>query len=149
LILYQDSDSICKRYLTDEIGIAETQAAMAAADYLATSLIAYAEVRGVLARARRGRRIRSNRQYARVSAEFEEDWSDYYQIAVSPELVKEAGRLAEQHSLTGVDALHVASAAALRDRVPDRIEISTWDWQSGLISALVAEGLVLAHEVNG
>jgi uncharacterized protein len=146
LILYQDTDSICKLYLTDEIGIAETRKAVEEADALATSLLSYAEVRGVLARARRGRRIGSNRAYDRVAAEFEDDWPHYFVILVSPEIVREAGGLAAKQALTGVDALHLASAVSLRAQVPDDISTSTWDKR--LAAAFLAEGLALAHEVT-
>jgi predicted nucleic acid-binding protein len=146
LILYQDTDSICKRYLTDEEGIAETRRAADAADVLAASLIAYAEVKGVLARARRARRIRSRNAFEQASADFEGDWQDYFVISVSTELVREAGRLATEHALTGVDAIHLASAIALRERVPDVVAVSTWD--RVLASAMRAEGLSLAHEVT-
>jgi predicted nucleic acid-binding protein len=146
LILYQDTDSICKLYLTDEEGTAETRRTAAEADVLAASLVAYAEVKGVFARARRARRIRSNRALEQVSQDFDTDWQDYFVVAVSSELVHEAGRLAMQHALTGVDAIQLASAESLRDRVPDAFSFSTWD--KALASAAIAEGLSLAHEVT-
>jgi predicted nucleic acid-binding protein len=146
LILYQDTDSICKLYLSDEEGIAETRQAAGEADVLAASLIAYAEVKGVFARARRARRIRSTRALEQASADFDADWQDYFVMAVSSELVLEAGRLAMEHALTGVDAIHLASAKSLRDRISDNIAFSTWD--RTLARAAVTEGLYLAHEVN-
>lgn len=146
MILYQDADSICKRYLDDEEGIEETRAATAGADVVATSLVSFAEVKGVLVRARRQRRIRSVRQYERVSREFERDWPDYYRITVDEAIAQRAGGLAEQYALTGLDAIQLASALTLRDLVPDTVEISTWD--RDLQVAIKAEGLSLAHEVN-
>lgn len=148
MILYQDADSICKRYLLDEDGVDETSRAIESAEVLATSIVSYAEVRGALARARRGRRIRSARQYDRVSTEFEGDWPRYYRISLDEGLVHRAGALAEQYALTGLDAIQLASALSLRDLVPDTGEVSAWDRNSGLVSAIRAEGLVLAHEVN-
>ena len=146
MILYQDTDSICKRYLTDEEGIAETGRAVNTADVVATSLIAYAEVKGVLSRARRARRLRSTRAFQQASDDFDADWQNYFVIAVSPELVADAGRLASEHALTGVDAIHLASALALRARVPATVSVSTWD--RVLARAFRAEGLSLAHEVT-
>jgi predicted nucleic acid-binding protein len=131
--------------LTDEEGIAETRQSADDADVLAASLIAYAEVKGVFARARRARRIRSARSLSWVSEDFDTDWQDYFVIALSSELVLEAGRLAMAHALTGVDAIHLAAAKALKDRVPDDFSFSTWD--KALARAAIAEGLPLAHEV--
>jgi predicted nucleic acid-binding protein len=146
VILFQDTDSICKRYLLDEEFIQETRDAVAAAESLAASVLSYVEVRGVLARARRARRIANNRSYIRLSEEFEEDWDGYFRIGVSESIVLEAGRLAEKHFLRGMDAIQLASALALSSLTTMPILVSTWDRNSGLIGAIRAEGLSLAHE---
>lgn len=146
MILYQDTSSIVKRYLNDETGLEETQAAIAAAQVLASSSIAFAEVKGVLVRARRARRITSARAFERVSTEFEQDWLDYYAVAVSQEMIRRAGLLATVHALSGVDALQLASALALNERTDSDVILSTWDRE--LAAAARAEGLQLTHEVN-
>ncbi|HLF71938.1 MAG TPA: type II toxin-antitoxin system VapC family toxin [Dehalococcoidia bacterium] len=146
MILYQDSDSICKRYLHDEEGIAETARAVEEADVVATSALSYAEVKGVLSRARKGRRISTEPRFKRVSEEFETDWRAYFQVAVSTELIVRACDLATKHALTGIDAIHLASAITLRGQVPDVMAASTWDKQ--LAGACIAENLTLAHEVS-
>ncbi|MPZ48302.1 MAG: PIN domain-containing protein [Dehalococcoidia bacterium] len=148
MILFLDSDSICKRYLRDEDNIDETLLAMEAADVLAASILSYVEVRGVLARARRVRRIRSASSYARITAEFEVDWDGYFRIALSDEIIAEAGRLAERYFLRGVDAILLATALALSSKSFEPVEISTWDRNSGLVAAIQSEGLSLAHEVT-
>jgi predicted nucleic acid-binding protein len=148
LILFQDTDSICKRYLNDEQHIEVTRQSMADADVLAASIVSYVEVRGVLARARRGRRIRSAREYTRVTSEFETDWVDYLRIGLSEAIVIEAGRLAEKHYLRALDAIILATAITLKSQSLDSISFSTWDNDSGLIGAATAEGLALAHEVS-
>jgi hypothetical protein len=81
-----------------------------------------------------------------ASDDFDADWRDYFVIAVSSELVLEAGRLAMEHALTGVDAIHLASVKSMRDRIPDTVSFSTWD--RALAGAAAAEGLALAHEVT-
>jgi predicted nucleic acid-binding protein len=146
LILFQDTDSICKLYLDDEERIEEARQSASAADVLAASSISYAEVKGVLARARNGRRIRSQREYARVSTLFEADWRGYFRVGVSDEIIWHAGQLAEKHGIKGVDAVVLASAVEIVARVPESLSFSTWD--SRLSAAAIAEGLSLAHEVG-
>jgi predicted nucleic acid-binding protein len=146
LILYQDSNSIVKRYLRDEHGITETAEVVAGAGMVATSLISYVEVRSALARARAGNRFRSQAEYTRAVASFVGDWRRLGRVEVSSSVVMSAGELAEKHSLRGADALHLAALLALAQRVDEDIEFSTWDKR--LAAAAEAEGLSLAHEVT-
>ena len=146
MILFLDSDSLCKRYLRDEDHVTETLDAIEAADVLAASATSYVEVRGVLARARRARRIRSNSGYDRIKAEFEADWDDYFRVNVSDQIIRDEGQLAEKHFLRGGDAIVLAAAIALSAQSVEPVEFSTWD--KDLAGAGVAEGLSLAHEVN-
>ena len=144
MILYQDSDSICKRYLRDEIGGPEAQRAIERSNAQAVSWISYAEVRAALAAAHRANRFLSDEDYLRAKRDFEDDWQSYLKLSVSPDLVWGAGSLAERHSLRAYDALHLASILSLNS--PDTLEVSTWD--RFLRRALVSEGFVLAHEVT-
>jgi predicted nucleic acid-binding protein len=145
LILFQDSNSIAKRYLNDEEGIAETKQAMDSAEFLAASFLAYVEVRALLAAANRGKRFRTGSQYSRTLREFEEDWPDYFKISITEELILNAGELAEKRGLRGYDAVQLASALVLRESVADEVQFSTWDLD--LNRAAIAEGLDVAHEV--
>lgn len=143
MILYQDTSSIVKRYVRDERGIQETREAVEKADVLATSLIAYPEVRAAFARASRGGRFVGQDEYPRILRDFGSDWRRYAKVNLSRSLIRLAGDLAEKHALTGYDAVHIASALTLRDRIPDTIAISTWDDKLG--QAAAEEGLSLAH----
>jgi predicted nucleic acid-binding protein len=146
LILYMDSSSIVKLYVQDESGITETRTAAVQADYIATSAIAYAEVRAAFARMRRSGRVRSARAHRGVVAAFETDWPSFLAVNVSSEIIHRAGELTETHPLSGYDALHLASALGTEETIPESITLSTWDNQ--LSRAAKAEGLSLAHEVK-
>ncbi len=64
----------------------------------------------------------------RAAAAFDQDWSDYFLIESTDDVVRAAGNAAERHSLSGADALHLASALALRDASPgETIQLATWD----------------------
>ena len=143
MILYQDTNSIVKGYIRDEKGIHETREAVEEADVLATSAIAYAEVRAAFARARREARFVDKDEYPAVLRDFQRDWRHYAKVTVASSLIRMAGDLAEEHALRGYDAVYLASALTLRERVPDSITISTWD--NELSEAAVREGFSLAY----
>ena len=132
-----------KRYVRDESGIEETREAVEEADVVATSLLAYVEARAAFARANRDGRFADEGQYSLLLQNFGGDWAQYAKVNLSPSLAVSAGELAERHALRGYDAVHLASALALRDRVPDVIRFSSWD--GTLARAAAAEGLELAH----
>ncbi len=63
-------------------------------------------------------------------------------MAVNERLAHSAAALADKHLIKSLDALQLASAVTLRDRVADSLLFSSWDDQ--LNSAAAAEGLALA-----
>jgi len=72
----------------------------------------YPETRAALARAARNRRL-SRQIHAAARAELENlaqqmDWSE-----LTEPLARRAGELAEEHALSGADALHLAAAEGL------------------------------------
>jgi predicted nucleic acid-binding protein len=140
-----DSSTIVKLYV-DEDGSVNVRSALESASATASCLAAYAEVRAAFAAGRRDRKIRTIPRFEQAKADFERDWSEFFQILIDAELVNRAGELAEQRALTGFDAIHLAAALALRDATPEEVQISTWDRR--LASAAVVEGFALAHEVN-
>lgn len=140
-----DSSSIVKLFV-DEDHSEETRTLRDQADSLASCLIACAEVRAALARARRGRRIPTEPAFERCKASFEVEWQDFYQVEARSELITRAGSLAETHALSGFDSVHLSVALGFQGYVSDEVWFSTWD--KALARAASAEGLRLAHEVN-
>lgn len=146
MILYADSSSIVSLYLQEPGRREAMQEAVAMADFVACSLVAYAEVRAALARASREppRRPRLDQtRYQQVVHDFDRDWRRYVRISPSNRLIRLAGDLAERHALKGYDAVHLASAVVLRDKIPDPVTVSAWD--DRLNQAAVQEGFPLAH----
>ena len=142
MILYQDTSSVLKCYVLDEVGVPETRRAVEQSDFVATSLVAYTEVRAALARVEREGRL-GPEEHAIVLAEFKNDWREYIKVSISPSLIESAGELAERHALRAYDAVHLASAVTLRDSVLDYVSFSSWD--DDLTQAAVSEGLQPAH----
>ena len=145
MILYADSSSIVSLHAQEPGRHVAVREAVAAADFVSCSGIGYAEVRAGLARARRQQRI-DDAAYDRALRDFHRDWRRYMKVQPSNRLLRLAGDLAEKHALRGYDAVHLASALTLRDRIPDTVAMSTWD--SRLSQAAAAEGFSLVHEAT-
>jgi len=134
VIAYFDTSALVK-LLIDEPGSEQAIAFWNGTEMRFTSRVTYAEVRSALAAAYRDRRLNdaglrsAKRQWRRY-------WDALRVVETGVHLDRPAGDLAERHSLGGVDALHVASAAQLR--VADMV-VATWDRR--LHAAAAAEGL--------
>ena len=91
-----------------------------------TSLIACAEARAAFARRFRENAF-SSKDYNRLRSRFESDWKNFLSLHVTREVVRMAGDLAEKHGLRGFDALHLASAVTLREKLASPITFSCDD----------------------
>lgn len=136
-MLYLDTSALVKLYV-DESMAQVVKAAVGGADAVATSLLAYAETRAAFARARREARLPSQ-ACRRVIEAFAEDWNRYVTVEITDALVKEAGQLAETRALRAYDALHLASALSLQNRLPIPVSFLAFDRQ--LVAAAQREGL--------
>lgn len=125
MMLYLDTSALVKLYV-DEPMSEELMAAVDEAEAVATSLLAYVEARAAFARARREARL-SAQAYRHIVDAFVEDWSRYVAVEVTDRLVKEAGDLAVHRALRGYDALHLASALSLRERVSSAMTFLAFD----------------------
>jgi len=150
--LYLESSAILSVYLSeaDRHEVVQSEIEAAAADGRASicSALGLVEVRSGLARARfkdSPPRL-SNAGYLRSLSMLAADWPNYVRASVSDDLVRHAANLAERHLLRAYDAMHLATALFVRDRLPGRLEVSTWD--KDLARAASTESLALAHEVS-
>ena len=111
MILYCDTSALIKLYV-EELHSSAVAKAIADADAIATSLLAYPETRATLARAQRDKRLRPS-DFRQALAQFQQDWSSYVVLDTHQALMLHAGELAERHALRGADAIHLASAIQL------------------------------------
>lgn len=142
MILYLDSSSVVSWHLEEEGRHEGIREAVDTADFIASAILTYVEVRAAFARALRGGRVDAGR-HDRLRVDFDDDWRSYLKVAPTARIVRLAGDLAERHALRAYDSVHLGSAIILRDRVPDTISFSTWDRR--LAQAAAAEGLQGAH----
>jgi predicted nucleic acid-binding protein len=101
------------------------------------------EARVALARRRRAGHS-SPAQHRRALDELAEDWDRYVRLEVSGSLVRRAAELAEAPRLRGYDAIHLASALLLADRLGGETIFASWD--DVLDAAAAREGFRLLRE---
>jgi len=112
--LYLDTSSLVKLYVS-EAGSDVVCDLVGKANIVATSVVAYAEVRAALARLRREGALRVSK-WASVKREFEEQWPMYLTLEATDSLCRAAGELAEKYGLRGFDGIHLASFAEIARR---------------------------------
>jgi len=126
LTLYLDTSALVKLYVTEE-GREAVIRAVEEASRVATSTVAYAEARAALARRNREGAL-NNEEHRRIVTALDEGWESYDRLAVSNAVTRRAGSIAERYSLRGFDAIHLASAARLRERFAN-LRLLTFDSQ--------------------
>lgn len=122
---YLDTSSLVKLYV-EETASADVRGLVGSAEVAGTSLIAYAEARAAFARRFRESAF-SSKDYKRLRSRFESDWKNFLSIQVTREIVQVAGDLAEKHGLRGFDAIHLASAMTLREKLAAPVTFSCYD----------------------
>ena len=89
MIVYLDTSSLVKLYVEEE-GADEVRALAAEAQVVATSLVAYPELRAAMARRRReGALLPADYREARRAVD--DDWARYLVVAVTRELARKQG----------------------------------------------------------
>lgn len=133
-VAYFDSSALVKLVI-DEDGSEDAALLWDGADSVLTSRVAHPEVRAALAAAERGERLD-----AQAHLQAKADWAELRRalrlVEVTAQLEHEAGNLAEQHALSGFDAIHLASALMIA-AIP--VVVATWDGR--LHQAAQAAGL--------
>ena len=110
----------------------------AASESRISSQLIYPEACAALATAARARRIDS-RALRRAVGDLNDATASMRLIGVDAALARAAGQLAEEHSLRGYDAVHLATALCSDDR---NLLVVTWDRDLG--GAALQRGLAVA-----
>jgi predicted nucleic acid-binding protein len=122
--LYLDASALVKLYV-EEAGRAAILAAIGEAEIVGTAMIAYAEARAAFARRRReGALARSG--YLRSVRDLDQDWPRYLRFELNESLIFAAARMTERYRLRAYDAVHLASALAMRERL-ENVIFACWD----------------------
>ena len=108
------------------------------AETIATSILAYVEARAAFARRHREKSITAV-EHSRIVKDLDRDWDRYLVVEINEPLIRSAGKLAETHSLRAYDAIHLASANFLKQRLKASLSFASWDTQ--LEAAAQRQGL--------
>lgn len=123
--LYLDTSVLVKLYVNED-GSDAARSAIGNASLVATSLVAYVEARAAFARRRR-EHVLPTVDYRRIVRSLDTDWPHYLRLELPEALIRNAARVAETHSLRAYDAVHLASALTLRERLAAPVTFGCWD----------------------
>lgn len=136
-VAYFDSSALVK-LVVDEPGSDDASRLWNGADQVCTSRVAHPEVRAALAAAGRARRL--TEADGRIAVERWDSLANALRrVELTAEVEGRAGDLAEDHALSGFDAVHLASALVVAAAVP--VVVATWDRR--LASAATSLGLAV------
>ncbi|GEL93925.1 type II toxin-antitoxin system VapC family toxin [Cellulomonas composti] len=133
-ICYLDTSALVK-LCVQEPGSELAAALWEGADLVATSRLADTEVRAVLAAGHRAGLLTDDDAQAALDA-WEPLWAALHVVELQDVVTAGAATLVGYHPLRAADALHLASALALRS--PDLVVVA---WDEHLAAAARAEGL--------
>ncbi|MCK9365172.1 MAG: type II toxin-antitoxin system VapC family toxin [Syntrophales bacterium] len=137
MILYLDTSALVKRYFkepySDEIIFRWKSAVQ-----IVTSFVAYAETMASINRKKREAELADTLIREAVDS-FLRDWESFIRVEVSGEINGYIDRVVEKYPLRGFDAIHLASALAIREVLPEDFVFACFD--DRLSRAARSEGL--------
>lgn len=133
--VYLDTSGLVKLWI-DEEHSDRVRAVVRSASELGSSVVAHAELGATLARLEREQHLTSEEREG-ILADFRARWVRMHRIGVGPQLARRGADLARAHSLRGFDAVHLAAALTLRERLGPLTFVC---FDKGLIRAAEAEG---------
>ena len=137
MILYLDTSALVKRYFR-ELFSDELLATWRSADQIVTSFVAYAEAMASIQRKKREAGL-PDALLREIVDSFHRDWESFIRVEVNDELNGYIDQVVEGYPLRGFDAIHLASAMVVQERLPDRFVFACFD--DRLAQAAHAEGL--------
>ena len=129
MILYVDTSALVKLYVR-EPGSTALRAHAAKAGALATSVVAYAEIRAAFARLKRSGGSTDAMHQQRLR-QLGQDWEALLRVELAADVLRSAGDLAEIYGLRGFDSIHLASALWLKARVSEPVDFAVFDQRLG------------------
>ena len=141
MILYLDTSALAKLYLDEEGNNNTPRLSDVISRYqaLTCSVVAYAEARAAFARLVR-ERILTIEQQQTLLRKLNSDWEQYLLIETTHAVIKIAGDLPDRYALRGFDAIHLASAIWLAERVNFPVHFAAYDKR--LLDAATQMGMV-------
>ena len=137
MILYLDTSALVKRYFK-EPDSNEVVSRWTQATEIITSSVAYAEASASFYRKKREAQLKDN-LIRKIVDSFRSDWYSFIRVEVSDELNEYIDRVVAKHPLRGFDAIHLASAMIMQERLHDAFLFVCFDQR--LAQAAQTEGI--------
>lgn len=126
MIVYCDTSALVKRYVR-EAGSESVLDLWEQASWIVTSTVAYTEALSVFFRKCQELPQERRKGMRPVYEWFKTDWNALIRVDVTAALHDTIDRVLEQHALRGFDAIHLASALVVREKVPSRFVFACFD----------------------
>ncbi len=137
MILYLDTSALVKRYFREPHSD-ELLSRWRSATQIVTSFVAYAETMASMYLKKREADL-SETFIQKIASSFQRDWESFIRIEVNQELNGHIDRVIQIHPLRGFDAIHLASALAIQERISEGFLFACFDER--LTRAARREGL--------
>jgi hypothetical protein len=139
-LVYFDSSALVK-LVVEESGSQLAAQLWDGCDAALSSRLAYPEVRAALAAAARNHAL-SDDDLTVAEEAWEQFWAATRPVELTARVERHAGELARSHALRGADAVHLASALAIRDQ---DLVIAVWNHR--LHAGALAAGVSVAPAI--
>jgi predicted nucleic acid-binding protein len=139
MIVYLDTSSLVKLYV-EEIDSEKIRDVARNAAAISTARIAYAEARSAFARKQKEDGFSLN-VLRKIVEDLNRDWESYFVIEITDGLIRFAGDIAERYLLRGFDAIHLASAVHLKNKINSEVYFSSYDTR--LNQSAEKEGMII------
>lgn len=137
MILYLDTSALLKKYFK-EVGSIEIITSWKAAEAIVISTVAYAETLAAIHRKKR--ELDSEKaMFGKILELFKRDWNSFIRVEVTDELNEWIDKMVSRYPVRGFDAIHLASALIVHDRLPENFLFACYDNQ--LLQAAQMAGL--------
>jgi len=137
MILYLDTSALVKKYF-NELNSDLVILHWSRAEEIATSSVAYAEALASIYRKKRELQAEKPLIQAALDS-LNEDWPGFIRVEVNDGLNGNIEKMLQKHPLRGFDAIHLASALLIKERLPEDFIFACFDQR--LTDAAAAEGL--------
>jgi predicted nucleic acid-binding protein len=137
MILYLDTSALLKKYFR-EIGSNEIIARWKEATAIVTSSVAYAEALASIHRKKREVKF-NNDIFEKILHQFRRDWNSFIRVEVTDDLNDWIDNIISRCPLRGFDAIHLASALIVHDKLPEEFLFTCYD--NKLLQAAQTVGL--------
>ena len=137
MILYLDTSALVKRYFREPYSD-DVLSRWKSATQIVTSSVAYAETMASMYRKKRESDL-ADTLIRKIADTFHQDWESFIRVEVNDMLNGTIDRIVEKYPLRGFDAIHLASAIVIHERLPEDFVFACFD--DRLARAAQSEGL--------